>query len=62
MPLISMETTTDTKNTITVLNRANPQLQNSIFQHITSISYAFLFIYADDGGGEASVILIKEPE
>lgn len=62
MPLISMEITTDTKNTITVLHRANPQLQNSIFKHITSISYAFLFIYADDGGGEASVILIKEPE
>lgn len=51
MPLISMEITTDTKNTITVLHRANPQLQNSIFKHITSISYAFLFIYADDGGG-----------
>jgi len=51
MPLNSMEITTDTKNTITVLHRANPQLQNSIFKHITSISYAFLFIYADDGGG-----------
>jgi len=36
-----METTTDTKSTIILFNRANSQLQNTIFQLITSITYAF---------------------
>jgi len=36
-----METTTDTKSTIILFDRANSQLQNTIFQLITSITYAF---------------------
>ena len=30
---ISMETTTDAKSTVTLFDRANPQLQNTTFQH-----------------------------
>lgn len=31
-PLTSMETTTDTKSTVMLFGRANPQLQNTVFQ------------------------------
>jgi len=37
-----METTTDTKNTTTLFDRANPQLQNMFFDMVTTISCAFL--------------------
>ena len=42
-----METTTDTKNTITLFDRASSQLQNRfdclfVFKIVTTISYAFL--------------------
>ena len=37
-----METTTDTNNTITLFNRANSQLQNTIFFNtVIAIGYAF---------------------
>ena len=41
---MSMETTTDTKSTITLFDRTNSQLQNTVFQFsntVTTISYAF---------------------
>jgi len=36
-----METATDTKNTITLLDRVNSELQNAVYI-VTTISYAFL--------------------
>ena len=37
-----METITDTKSTITLFDKANSQLQNSLFNIVMTISYAFL--------------------
>jgi len=39
---ISMETTTDTKSTITLFGRENSQLQNTLFQHSQHHNYAVL--------------------
>ena len=40
--VVSLETTRDTKNTITLFDRANSQLQNAIFFNIVNtISYVF---------------------
>jgi len=36
-----METTTDTRSTIALLDRANSQLQNTVFNIVRTISYAF---------------------
>jgi len=42
--LISMETTTDTKSTITLVDGANSQLQNTIFQHSETLSLHAMLI------------------
>jgi len=36
-----MEKSTNTKNTITLFDRANSQLQNTILQIVMTITYAF---------------------
>ena len=38
---ICMETTTDTKSTMALLNRANSQLQNTAFQHSAPLAMHF---------------------
>ena len=47
MLIVSMETTSDTKSTMTPFNRTGSQLQNSIFSTVTTISYPFLPVMND---------------